>query len=137
MSFSNLNSNCSYLSYLRNLQEQAKKAFCYQKLFWPFTVWISCPSDLKTFATSRPLTSNFKSFSQSLEQFFVIVGQNNFGNKMPFLIPLEFVILQLNLLKFPRETEDVWNKIANETSKILWLHCVLLLGFEIPANCWH
>ena len=31
--FSNLNSNCSNSSYLRNLQEQVKKAFCYQKLF--------------------------------------------------------------------------------------------------------
>ena len=31
--FSNLNSNCSNLSYLRNLQEQVKKAFCYQNLF--------------------------------------------------------------------------------------------------------
>ena len=31
--FSNLNSNCSNLSDLRNLQEQVKKAFCYQKLF--------------------------------------------------------------------------------------------------------
>ena len=28
--FSNLNSNCSNLLYLRNLQEQVKKAFCYQ-----------------------------------------------------------------------------------------------------------
>ena len=27
---------------MRNLQEQVKKAFCYQKLFWPFTVWINC-----------------------------------------------------------------------------------------------
>ena len=31
--FSNLNSNCSDLLDLRNLQEQVKKAFCYQKLF--------------------------------------------------------------------------------------------------------
>ena len=31
--FSNLNSNCSNLFYLRKLQEQVKKAFCYQKLF--------------------------------------------------------------------------------------------------------
>ena len=31
--FSNLNSNCSNLLNLRNLQEQVKKAFCYQKLF--------------------------------------------------------------------------------------------------------
>ena len=31
--FSNLNSNCFNLSDMRNLQEQLKKTFCYQKLF--------------------------------------------------------------------------------------------------------
>ena len=31
--FSNLNYNCSNFVDLRNLQEQVKKAFCYQKLF--------------------------------------------------------------------------------------------------------
>ena len=61
--FSNLNSYCSNLSYLRNLQEQVKKAFCYQKLFWPFTVWINCTSDLKNSAKSQPSASNFKSCS--------------------------------------------------------------------------
>ena len=63
---------------MRNLQEQVKKAFCYQKLFWPFTVWINCSSDLKNFANSQPSASNFKSFSQSLEQFCLTKGQNNF-----------------------------------------------------------
>ena len=72
--FSNLNYNCSNLWDMRNLQEQVKKAFCYQKLFWPFTVWINCSSDLKIFANSRPSASNFKSFSQSVEQFFLTVG---------------------------------------------------------------
>ena len=81
--FSNLNSNCSNLLDKRNLQEQVKKAFCYQKLFWPFTVWINCSSDLKFFANSRPSASNFNFFSQSLKQFFLTVGQNNFGNKIP------------------------------------------------------
>ena len=83
---SNFNFNCSYFLDLRNLQEQVKKAFCYQKLFWPFTVWINCSSDLKNFENSRPSASNFKSFSRSLEQFFLTVGQNNFGNKIPFLL---------------------------------------------------
>ena len=69
---------------MRNLQEQVKKAFCYQKLFWPFTVWINCSSDL--FANSQPSASNFKSFSRSLEHFFLTVGQNNFGNKIPKLV---------------------------------------------------
>ena len=70
---------------MRNLQEQVKKAFCYQKLFWPFTVWMNCYSDLKNFASSRPSASNFKWFSGSLEQFFHTVSWNNFGNKIPFL----------------------------------------------------
>ena len=48
--FSNLNYNCSNLLDMRNLQEQVKKAFCYQKLFWPFTVWINCSSNLQNFA---------------------------------------------------------------------------------------
>ena len=47
---------------MRNLQEQVKKALCYQKLFWPFTLWMNCSSDLKNFDT---------------------VGQNSFGNKIP------------------------------------------------------
>ena len=83
--FSNLNYNCSNLVDMRNLQEQVKKAFCYQKLFWPFTVWINCSSDFKSFENSRPSSSNFRSFSQCLEQFFLKVGQNNIGNKIPIL----------------------------------------------------
>ena len=55
----------------------------YQKLVWPCTVWINCSSDLKNFAISQPSASNFKSFSWSVEQFFLAVGQNNFGNKIP------------------------------------------------------
>ena len=41
----------------------------------------------KIWETSRnklPSASNFKSFSRLLEQFFLTVGQNNFGNKIPF-----------------------------------------------------
>ena len=71
---------------MRNLQEQVKKAFCYQKkLFWPFTVWINCSSDLKKFANSWPSPLNFKSFSWSIKQFFLTVGRNNFCNKILFL----------------------------------------------------
>ena len=49
------------------------------------TVSINCSSDLKIFANCRPSALNFKSFSRSLEQFFLTVGQNNFGNKIPLL----------------------------------------------------
>ena len=43
--FSNLNSNCSNLLDMRNLQGQVKKELYYLKLFWPLTVWINCSSD--------------------------------------------------------------------------------------------
>ena len=84
--FSNSNLNFSNLLDIRNLQEHVKKAFCYQKLFWPFNVWINCSSDLKIFANSQLSASNFKNFYRSLEHFFLTVGQNNFGNKIQFLI---------------------------------------------------
>ena len=82
MIFSNLNSNCSNSSYLRNLKEQVKKAFCYQKLFWPFTVWTNCSSNLKFFSNSWPSSSNFNFISNN-RTFFLTVGQNNFGDKIP------------------------------------------------------
>ena len=75
---SNLNSNFSNSLDLRKLQEQVKKAFCYQKLFWPFTV-LGIPKFLKILGVQP------QSFSRSPEQFFLIVGQNNFGNKIPVL----------------------------------------------------
>ena len=51
----------------------------------------SC-SDLSLFeeivlviSNSQPSASNFKKFSPSLEEFFLTVGHNNFGNKIPFM----------------------------------------------------
>ena len=54
-----------------------------------------------------------KSFSRSLEQFFLTVGQNNFGNKIPLLVTLIFsnILLYLfflqifQVLEFPSERE--------------------------------
>ena len=53
---------------LRNLQEQVKKAFCYHKLFWPFTVWINCSCDLE-FQNVFSITRTIFSHSRS-EQFW-------------------------------------------------------------------
>ena len=72
-----MNSNCYNLLYLRNLQEQVKKAFCYP------IVRTNCSCDLKN---SWPSASNFKKISTSLEWFFLTVGQNNFDKKIPFKI---------------------------------------------------
>ena len=48
---------------------------------------LSCEESdaLKIFANSQLSASNFKSFSRSLEHFFLTVGQNNFGNRIPIL----------------------------------------------------
>ena len=82
--------------YLRNLQKQVKKAFC--------------SSDLKNFASTQPSASNFESFSESLEHFFLTVGQNNFGNKIPnhwkedvkcFLILLSIGYSPITISKIP------------------------------------
>ena len=93
---------------MRNLQEQIKKHMYCQKLFWPFTAWINCSIDLKSFANSWPSASNsiffldnnnnFFSQCSGSEQFhdaiplsitttifFLTVGQNNFGNIMLFI----------------------------------------------------
>ena len=87
--FFNLNHTCSIFWDLRNLQEQVKKAFCYQKLLWPFTVRINSSSDLNRFWKSSAF-----SFSWSLEQFFLTVGQNNFWKQntiYDFLFKLFFL----------------------------------------------
>ena len=112
-----MNYNCYSLLDVWNLQEQVKKAFCYQKLFWPFTVWINCSSDLKNFANFRPSASNFKSFSQSLEQYFLTVGQNNFVNKIPYQIILRLLFFSsssyfriMNVSAFRKENEK-WHDI--------------------------
>ena len=83
-SFSNLNSNYFNLLDVSNLQKQVKKAFCSQTLLSTKHCLIKCSSYLKIFANSQPSVSNFKSFSQSLEQFFLTVGQTNFQSKIPF-----------------------------------------------------
>ena len=65
--FSNLNSNWSFKFLgIRNLQEQVKKAFCLPKIVLTF----------------HCLNKIFR----SLEQFFLRVGQNNFGSKTPLMI---------------------------------------------------
>ena len=51
-------------------------------MFWPHIIGINYSSDLKNVANSRPSASNFESFSQSPQQFFPTVGQNNFSNKI-------------------------------------------------------
>ena len=117
--FSNLNSDSSKVLDLRNLQEPIQKAVCFK----------NC-TDLSLFElgliriNSRPSASNFKSFSWSLEhQLFLIVGRNNFGNKIPYITEKyfslhNFIIMIWQILKLPwllcleYENKYWWNQIA-------------------------
>ena len=73
-----MNSNCSNLLGMKNLQEQVKKAFCYQKLFWPFTFCINCSSDREKLLKFEAEGREFAKFLRSLEQSIqTVTGQNN------------------------------------------------------------
>ena len=72
-------------------------------MFRPFTVRTNYSRDLKS---SWPSASNFKSFSGSLEQFFLTVGQNNFGNKIPFIT---LTALATGMMAYP----VVWTPVSD------------------------
>ena len=128
------------------------KTFCYQKLFWHFTIWINCPSGFKSFANSRHLASNFKTFSRSLEQFFFTVGQNNFGNEIPFCITfvpflqrdakktpywISIIEMKIYATKFWNLNRlYVWNLICTIYQKYPQICCLSLeyVGVCISAN---
>ena len=59
----------------------------------------ACSSYLKKFANLRLKAENFKSFSRSVEQFFLTEGQSNFGNKIPISIA-QYPDLTVYLWKF-------------------------------------
>ena len=77
---------------------------------------MNCSSDLKNFENSRPSASNFKSFSRSLEQFFLTLGQNNFGNKIP--LPFSLCILFQNDKVFFKE--NIETKIGQLFLRSVW-----------------
>ena len=76
-----------------------KNYFVSKKMFLSFTVQINFSGDLNIFANSRPSASNFGFFFWSLKHFFLTVGQNNFWNKITFLITLlYFACISPNML---------------------------------------
>ena len=73
---------------MRNLKEQVKnnsvtKNSSDLSLFEPIVLVIS--KNLKTLGLQPQIS---KSFSRSLDQFFLTQGQNNFGNKIPIIFLL-------------------------------------------------
>ena len=106
------------MSYLRNIREQVRKAFCCQKLFWPFTVLTNYSSDLK------------RSFSPSLKQFFLTVGQTNFlVTKYQFCllftvwIPILIVAViskSLKILNFSKVFYGYLNNFSHSRAEQFW-----------------
>ena len=54
---------------------------------------------ISKFCKFSAFSLEFKSFSRSLDQFFLTVGQNNFGNKIPFLFLLCCAIVLISNAK--------------------------------------
>ena len=121
--FSNLKYNYSNLWDMRNLQEQVKKLFCYQKLIRPLTAWINFSSDHKKFANSWPSASKFKSFSRSVEHFFLTVGQNNFCSKIPMLLTF-FLITN-------RHDDLVWSFVTIIIKRASYTYFLFIFAFGL------
>ena len=65
------------------LNNERSEHFLVTECFSNFSCMFLNPNlSFPNFSNSRPSASNFKSFSRSLEQFLLTVGQNNFGNKI-------------------------------------------------------
>ena len=60
---------------------KSKNAFCFKKCL---DLLLFDQIDLVISKKSQSSAFNFKSFSRSLEHFFLTEGQNNFWNKIPF-----------------------------------------------------
>ena len=88
-------------------------------------------SDLSLFgwtvANSRPSVSNFKTFSQSLKQFFLTVGQNNFGNKIPFGTS-NFFLHNMKIWLLMSSTKQIKrNAVSLHISQLVWWQLIFLI----------
>ena len=93
-------------------------------------------SDLN-FTNSRPSASNFKIFSWSPEHFFLTVGQNNFGNKIPLPTMKKLSQWPMNseiLLRPEFEKRNILcsllciSKGHEKTFSVMLFHCYLIIG---------
>ena len=109
MFFSNLNSNCSNILDLRNLQEQVKKAFCFKN-------W----SDFSLFEYIVLKIS--KSFSQSIEHFFLSRSeqfwkQNTISKKLYYM---DAYLIQKLKQNFRDRYEYFWAGAKISRGTLFW-----------------
>ena len=91
--FFNLNSNCTKVLDLRNLQEQVKKNILFHKLFWPFNVQTNCSSDLKKISITREFFSHSRS-EQFCKQNTIPTCDLEFWFSISVSVRLDFFYLQ-------------------------------------------
>ena len=123
-----MNYNCSIFLDLRNLQEQIKKVFCYQKLSWLFTVWI-----IQKFCKFSAFSLGILKFCSITRTFFLTVGQTNFGNKIPypwmtdaFFLRIKFLILQYCYLRFNKMIfSEIWQGKGNWTQLVDFIDIIV------------
>ena len=80
---------------------------------------------MKIFENSRLSASNFKSFSRSLEQFFLTVAQNNFGNKIPILLIILYCKQHRNKV-YLAKANIIWHfdfTSRNKSGNRVFLYC--------------
>ena len=82
--FSYLNLICANSLGKRNLQEQVKKTFCYQKLFWPFTALFE-QTVLLQFLQILGLQPRISKIFSITRTIFSHSRSEQFENKIPFL----------------------------------------------------
>ena len=94
--------------------------------------------NLKNFANSWPSASNFKFFSRSQEQFCLTVGQNNFGNKIPFfkVFPLFHKVAKIALVLVVLKTHyleavicPLWLVLDKERHRLMHLEMLCTYFF--------
>jgi hypothetical protein len=124
--FSNLNSNCSNLSHLRNLLQEVNNSVLFQKSFWPFTVWINFYCDLKIlsleFQKFFSITRTIFSHSRA-EQFW---KQNAKSMQVPILIEKVYF------------SEKSSNNYRVDSLTIKIRYCEMVTKFEsIFPSLWH
>ena len=88
---------------------------------------MNCSSDLNVFANSLPSTSNLKSFSRSLEQFFLTEAQNNFANKILLLNSLRLVIQNI----FWNVKKKSFSVYVFEKYEIWMVEFARIIGFQL------
>ena len=106
------------------------------------SLWINCSSDLKNFANSQP-SASLKSFSRSLELFFLKVSQNNLVTF--FSIVKQFVKISIHSfglscwIQWARYSPYKYSRYKIRKTKILiWIKCQFLdfFGFILLAFCY-